>query len=577
MSVGSGVKNEGEDIYGLAHYCEHMLFLGSKKYPSSTLFVDYITKNNGKFNGFTDFDTTGFFFKINKDNFPKALDIFSQFFIEPLFNATYVEKEVNSVNSEFERNIQLDKKRKEQVLRDNANPKSLFYRFSTGNNKTLLGFTKKHNISLRDRVIKYYKTHYTIDNMKLVIYGNSKISELKKLVAQTFGKAPKPKTAYKFVDNRPLPYEFFKQGKIIFYQTINDHQLLDISFMIPDIHKALPNNFSLYFRLLLNNKGKESISDILKVKGLLTNFKVSMRRTYDGFSMMKINGYLTEKGMKELPYVIQTIYQYIEHIKKLSLNQDYYNFYRKSYTQKFQFNHKKNKLMPFMKAMCVDFWKYPKKYLFSKHSLLPPYDEKKIKEFQKYIVINNSVILLGHKDFTEPLLSNYKSFIENFSTPKINFKQEIWYNTKYAPHKVSEAFMKNILNKPQTFKVEFLTEKVKPLPKHISLVKQCKKDAAKKDRDRKTCIENMKNDKVDLTPLLILKNEKVEFYHKLDRSFLISKTNLFVKFVFNKDVNNAKYATFLRLLVHSLNHHLRHYFSEEHMRHNNIHINASPK
>ena len=156
------MSTEGEDIYGLAHYCEHMLFLGSKKYPSPTLFVDFITKNNGKFNGFTDFDTTGFFFEINRHHFSKAVDIFSQFFINPLFDAKYVEKEVNSVNTEYERNIQLDRKRKEQVLRDNADPKSLFYRFSTGNTKTLLGYTKKNNISLRDRVMEYYKKHYRI-------------------------------------------------------------------------------------------------------------------------------------------------------------------------------------------------------------------------------------------------------------------------------------------------------------------------------------------------------------------------------------------------------------------------------
>ena len=142
MTVNSGVTKEG-NVYGLAHFTEHMLFLGSKKYPNPTKFVDYITQYNGVFNGYTDFDITAFYFSIHPDYFEKGLDIFSRFFIDPLFDKQYILKEVNSVNSEFERNIQVDMKRKEQVLRNIANKKSFFHRFTTGNNQTLLEFTKE--------------------------------------------------------------------------------------------------------------------------------------------------------------------------------------------------------------------------------------------------------------------------------------------------------------------------------------------------------------------------------------------------------------------------------------------------
>ena len=72
--------------------------------------------NGGKFNGYTDFETTGFFYKIHTDRFANAFEIFSRFFIDPLLSEEYVVKEVNSVNSEFERNIQLDSKRKEMIF-----------------------------------------------------------------------------------------------------------------------------------------------------------------------------------------------------------------------------------------------------------------------------------------------------------------------------------------------------------------------------------------------------------------------------------------------------------------------------
>lgn len=34
-------------IEGLAHFCEHMLFLGTKKYPKQDEYQDFISKNNG--------------------------------------------------------------------------------------------------------------------------------------------------------------------------------------------------------------------------------------------------------------------------------------------------------------------------------------------------------------------------------------------------------------------------------------------------------------------------------------------------------------------------------------------------
>jgi len=393
------------------------------------------------------------------------------------------------------------------------------------------------------------------------------------LVSQTFGTVKKPASEYKVIDSRPLPYDFFKQGKLIFFQTINDHQQLDISINIPDIHKSLPDNPSLYLRLLLNKKGNNTLSDILKTKGLLTGFNVGIRRTYDGFTMFKINGYLTIEGIKNLDQVLKSIYQYLEYVKKSSLNADIYNFYRKALANKFQYSRKKKNVMDFMKSMCKNFWKYPKKYLFSQHSLLPSYDENKLKDFNRHLVINNSVILVGYSRFTPDFLEKYKVLVQGFDPNKLTFKQEDWYYTKYSTHQLSNNFMATLLNTPQNFNVNFLTERKKPLPNNISLVSLCKTTQS----TRRQCVSNMLNDRVDLKPELLLKNNFVEFYHKLDRSFLISKVNLFVKFVFYKNVNDPKYATFLRLLISCLNHHFRNFFHEENIRQNKITLNASPK
>lgn len=53
-----------EKIPGIAHFLEHMLFLGSKKYPNGTYFNDFIAKNGGWTNAYTDLESTNFHYKL---------------------------------------------------------------------------------------------------------------------------------------------------------------------------------------------------------------------------------------------------------------------------------------------------------------------------------------------------------------------------------------------------------------------------------------------------------------------------------------------------------------------------------
>ena len=68
-----------------------------------------------------------------------------------------------------------------------------------------------------------------------------------------------------------------------------------------------------------------------------------------------------------------------------------------------------------------------------------------------------------------------------------------------------------------------------------------------------------------------------ELWYKQDRSFLVAKTNLFIKFSFDNDVNDVNFATQLRLFIYAINHNLRNFFFQESLRQNSFHINASPK
>ena len=117
-------------------------------------YKNFIKQNGGSSNAYTSMTNTVYYFSIRNESFSQALDIFSHFFIDPLLDPEYVEKEKNAVDSEFSKNLYNDVWRVQNIFRMTSNPDSLFNLFSTGNLDTF-----KHP-DIRNIVKGFYDTHY---------------------------------------------------------------------------------------------------------------------------------------------------------------------------------------------------------------------------------------------------------------------------------------------------------------------------------------------------------------------------------------------------------------------------------
>lgn len=54
LAVGVGSFSDPQALQGLAHYLEHMLFMGSEKYPDENEYDAFLNKHGGGSNAYTE-------------------------------------------------------------------------------------------------------------------------------------------------------------------------------------------------------------------------------------------------------------------------------------------------------------------------------------------------------------------------------------------------------------------------------------------------------------------------------------------------------------------------------------------
>lgn len=180
LSVGIGSNANPKEINGLAHLLEHMLFLGSSKYPDDSELQNLVELGGGYSNAYTAAEETNYYFVSGGNEFEKALDIFSWFFRDPILDSKSIENEVQNVNSEHRKNMNNDNWKGMSLIKSLADKSHTYHDFNTGNEDTLWNIPLSKGINMSETLRDFYKSHYSANLMKLVIIGNKTVDELEK-------------------------------------------------------------------------------------------------------------------------------------------------------------------------------------------------------------------------------------------------------------------------------------------------------------------------------------------------------------------------------------------------------------
>ena len=102
------------------------------QFPKENEYNEFISRNGGQTNAYTSLEETNFQFDVSTDHLSEALDMFAQFFIDPLMTESATEREMNAVDAEFQRNRDLDGRRIPHLAKMLTDPDHDYNRFTTG-------------------------------------------------------------------------------------------------------------------------------------------------------------------------------------------------------------------------------------------------------------------------------------------------------------------------------------------------------------------------------------------------------------------------------------------------------------
>ena len=320
LAVGVGSAQDPISQPGLAHYLEHMLFLGTKKYPIPDNFFEFVQTSAGSTNAFTAYDKTNFLFQINAAKFDEALDRYSDYFKAPLLDPQYADKERNAVNSEWSMNKSQDNWIIHTLDGVTGNPANPLSRFSIGNLETLVD---KNDSKLQDEVKSFYNRYYSANNMRLTLVGKQTIPELKALAEKYFADIPNKNVVRPKVDVPGLTQA--QLGKSIHYQPQKDLKQLYIDFPLKDdkaFWRVKPNEF---VTSLIGSEEEGTLCEQLRKAGLTNNVMASVSSDEYGIDgYLRIQADLTDAGLKNPDRVIASVFAYVELVKKQGLNDIYF-------------------------------------------------------------------------------------------------------------------------------------------------------------------------------------------------------------------------------------------------------------
>jgi insulysin len=401
LNVNIGSHQNPSARPGLAHLLEHMLFLGTQKYPGAGEYQSFISEHGGVNNAYTDAENTNYFFDVEHSALEAGLDRFAQFFIEPSFDATYLDREKNAVNAEFLATINDDDRRQWDVLRGVFNPEHPASGFSVGNLETLVD-AEDH--SLREDLLEFYRSNYSANLMTLVVVGKYPLDELQKIVAPRFSLILNQK---KSIPNN-YPSVFLPQAlpATLKVQSVKDVKKLTLVFPVPNDQQQYQVKPWSYLAQIIGSEASGSFFAFLKGLGWASHLEAGTLLSSRNEGLFSVAIELTDEGVKAKDQIVSAFFDYIKVMTARGVSEWRFNEMQQLGAINFRFRERRTAI-EIASELSQSMQEYPAQDVLRGATLFGKYDEVLLKKALGYLSKDNVLMVIMMPDFSGELTSAY--------------------------------------------------------------------------------------------------------------------------------------------------------------------------
>jgi secreted Zn-dependent insulinase-like peptidase len=429
LVVARGSDSDPEEIPGLAHLLEHMVFAGSKRYPERGDFSDYVSSAGGAYNAYTAPDHTNFFFQVGADRLEEGLGRFADFLVAPSLDPEDVAGEVSVIQSEFEGRRSQEPWQMLSVFKREVNPDHPFSRFSLGNRAV---FEKQSNKRLTERLKQWHRQAFVASNMSLVVLGPQSLETLAGWVRGHF--KPLPAGADAPGESSGALPPLFDPAAVpmrVLFAGQGETDKLVFSFPVTPEHHLYKEKPFTFIARVLGSRQPGRLLPVLEERGWVSELAVSPRVQTSNYATFDVFMTLTEEGIKHREDIVQAFFAYLRQLADSNDLKSPYETYQRQAEEEFR-HPRKLPVLSDLPRLALALQRYPAEEVLSGPRLMHRFDPDVIDAALKQL--NPDRVLITDVGHHESLQRQDPVSHIHYGAQKVGDERlAAWKDTKAAP------------------------------------------------------------------------------------------------------------------------------------------------
>ena len=257
---------------GLAHFLEHLFFLGTQRFTLEDGLMRYVQHHGGQVNASTRERTTEFFFEVPQAAFAGGLERLCDMLAHPQFGLERQLREREVIHAEFiawSRNAQMQR---QFALLQTAGREHPLSAFQAGNRYSLQVQSPAFQAALRD----FHQRFYQAGQFTLSLSGPQSLAQLEAL-ARRFARVFSAGTTVQ----QALPPSFNGQAPLL----MGDKRQLDVLYPCDNLHPGVEQAID-FLATWLSDTRPGGLSATLHERGWLEHFEFSSLYSFAGQALL---------------------------------------------------------------------------------------------------------------------------------------------------------------------------------------------------------------------------------------------------------------------------------------------------